>query len=248
MRFMGNNVNDADRVKIPLTPNRTVDVGGDMTLEWWMKASSGNNSGTCTTGTYQWVFGNIIIDRDIDGIGNNGDYGISLYGGRIAFGTSAGGTSNSMCSTNTVNDGQWHHVAVTRATSTGQMCIYIDGQNNSCITGPTGDLSYNDSRSTGMPNSDPFLVLGAEKHDYAAQGEGYHGWMDELRVSNTVRYTSNFTAPAQPQSIDSSTVALYNFDDGSGTTLTDLTGNNNGVVNVGGFPVGPLWDSLDRPF
>jgi hypothetical protein len=37
------------------------------------------------------------------------------------------------------------------------------------------------------------------------------------------------------------------FDEGSGTVLIDATGGNNGVVQVGGNPSGPVW-SADRPF
>ena len=46
-------------------------------------------------------------------------------------------------------------------------------------SGPTGDVSYRDGRSTTSPD-DPFLVIGAEKHDAGAAFPSYHGWIDEV--------------------------------------------------------------------
>jgi hypothetical protein len=151
-----------------------------------------------------------------------------------------------MCSTVAVNDGSWHHVAVTRSGATGTLTIYIDGVPSGSAAGPTGDVSYRDNRPTSAEN-DPFLVLGAEKHDAGPEYPSYHGLMDELRVSNTVRYTSSFARPLQLLSADAPTVALYRFDEGAGTVLIDATGGNDGVVQVGGNPSGPVW-STDRPF
>ena len=107
-------------------------------------------------------------------------------------------------------------------------------------------MSYRDARTTTFEN-DPFLVLGAEKHDDGPVFPSYSGLMDELRVSTTVRYTSSFARPLQLLVADAPTVALYRFDEGSGTVLTDVTGGNHGTVQVGGNPSGPVW-STDRPF
>ena len=90
-------------------------------------------------------------------------------------------------------------------------------------------------------------MLGAEKHDAGPEYPSYRGLMDELRVSTTVRYTTSFARPLQMLAADAFTVALYRFDEGSGTVLTDTTGNNPGTVQPGGTPSGPAW-STDRPF
>ena len=248
LRFFGNGTGGIDRVRIPLTPSKTVNVGGDLTIEWWMKTSGPLVNDSCGTSNDAWIYGNILIDRDVYGAGDYGDYGISLFGtggGTIAFGVSRGSTGTTLCSTIGVADGAWHHVAVTRSTSSGAMAIFIDGQQRGTRTGPTGQIAYREGRSSSAAN-DPYLVLGAEKHDAGAQFPSYRGWMDELRVSNTVRYTANFVAP-QALSRDASTVALYHFDEGTGTVLGDITGANPGTLRVGGSPVGPLW-STDVPF
>jgi hypothetical protein len=73
------------------------------------------------------------------------------------------------------------------------MQIFIDGVLDiSQTTSVTGDISYRDGRSTTWPN-DPFIVLGAEKHDYDnTQYPSYKVYLDELRISNIVRYTSSY--------------------------------------------------------
>jgi hypothetical protein len=86
LRFYGHGVSapDLDRVKIPLQTHRPVDVGGSFTIEFWLKAAAANNLGTVTTGNDGWITGNIILDRDVYGDGDSGDWGVALGRGRIA--------------------------------------------------------------------------------------------------------------------------------------------------------------------
>ncbi|MCS6910150.1 MAG: LamG domain-containing protein [Anaerolineales bacterium] len=261
LRFYGNGVNDIDRVKIPLgNPSRPVNVGGDFTLEFWLKADA-NNQGQATCGANDgWITGNILIDRDIFGALENGDYGLSLHRSgntrRIAFGVSNGNGGNTLCGNINVADGAWHHVAVTRNASTGQLRIFVDGVLDAQGSGPTGDISYQVGRATMYPNSDPFLVLGAEKHDAGSQYPSFSGWLDDVRLSNIIRYTGDFTRPAAPLTADANTVALYSLDGGpgnctSGSLITDSSGASggpsHGECRFGGSPAGPVWSS-DTPF
>lgn len=232
LQFNGSGIQDGDRIKIPVK-NTVANIGAtDITLEFWINATTSNNkSSSCTEGEDRWINGNIIIDRDIFNTPSFGDFGISLYGGRIAFGVHNGSTGMSICSTTSVADGQWHHVAVTRRLSDGMMSIFIDGVASRTFDGPNGNISYNNSR-TGAFTNDPFLVIGAEKHDYdPSTYPSYTGSFDEFRVSNTIRYTSNFTRPGAPFIADNSTVGLYHFDEtGTPTSILDTTGNVNGQV------------------
>ena len=184
-----------------------------------MKVAGPLDGGSCYSGESAWIYGNILLDRDVFGGGDNGDYGVSVFGGgTIAFGVTRGSNGNTVCSTVGVADGGWHHVAVTRSSSSGALAIYIDGRQRGTASGPTGDVSYRDGRSTSYPN-DPYLVIGAEKHDAGSQFPSYPGWLDELRVSRAVRYTGDFTPPRSPLGVDANTVALYHADEGSGTVL-----------------------------
>jgi hypothetical protein len=253
MRFYGHGTGDIDRVKIPIdAPEKPVDVGnGDFTIEFEMKANlSDNPLGTSAQAgaNDDWTLGHVIIDRDIFGAGDYGDFGISLCNGKIAFGVNNGSQSRTIIGNTNVANGVWHHIAVTRASSNGALRIYVDGNlDASSATGPTGNLSYRNGRSTSWPN-DPYLVLGAEKHDYNnTQYPSYNGHLDELRISNNLRYTgTSFSIPTMPFNTDANTVGLYHFDEGSGTVLLDASGftggPSNGQVKFGGSGTpGPVW-------
>jgi cysteine-rich repeat protein len=248
---------DIDRVKIPIdAPAVPADVGGDFTLEFWMKATTGDNgAGTCGAGGDGWIFGNIMFDRDVYGSGDFGDFGVSLFENAIGFGVAVGANSNTICGSTNVDDGAWHHVAVTRTSSSGALQLFVDGVSDGSGSGPTGNASYRDGRATTFP-ADPFLVIGAEKHDAGATYPSYSGFLDEVRLSNVVRYTTNFTPPSAVFNTDASTVALYHFEDGpagncaTGTSIVDSSGAaggpSNGTCRFGGTPAGPIF-SADVP-
>ena len=80
-----------------------------------MKAKqSDNTSAACSPTADGWISGNIIVDRDIYGEGDYGDYGISIAGGKVSFGISLSSFGVGICSTASVLDDNWHHIAVTR--------------------------------------------------------------------------------------------------------------------------------------
>ncbi|MCE2789723.1 MAG: glycosyl hydrolase family 18 protein [Saprospiraceae bacterium] len=243
---------DIDRVVIPIdNPNRPVDVGNDFTLEFWMKAQPGDNTASaCSPG--QWYTGNILVDRDVFGDGDHGDYGVALCDRRLVVGVQRGNLTHSGVSGSVVvDDGVWHHVAITRQATNGGVSLYIDGvlDATSATGASTGDISYRDGRPTTYPD-DPTLVLGAEKQDLAGSLH-FKGRMDEFRISSGLRYASSFTKPWKPFNTDNATKGLYHFDEGSGTTLTDFSnasgGPSTGTIQYGSGTAGPYW-TYDTPF
>ena len=269
LRFFGNGINapDQDRAKILIDnvanndPGPPADIGStDFAIEWWMKAAAADNLAPAVTcgSNVNWIYGNIIFDRDRFNQGRK--FGISVAGGKIVFGaTVTGGSDYTVCSSAMVLDNIWHHVAVQRNAANGQMAIYVDGVLSGSGTGPAGDISYPDDGipcgnccNGGSCNfSDPYIVLGAEKHDAGADYPSYNGHLDELRLSDTLRYSGNFTPPTAAFVPDARTMALYHFDEGAGTTIDDDSsapgGPSDGFLNVGGNPPGPAWVA-DSPF
>jgi hypothetical protein len=264
VRFFGNGVAapTLDRVTFPIdTPPSPADVGaGDLTLELWLRALPGSVSSTtaCSTAGDSWINGNIVLDRDVFGAGDHGDYGLSLMqGGVVAFGVDNGTTGAGICGSTALDDGKWHHLAVTRRRNAGdgrpagEIRLFVDGvEDATAVDGPDGDISYRDGRASGFP-WDPFLVLGAEKHDAGAAFPSFAGWADELRISTALRYATNFTRPAAPFEADATTAGLWSFDEGAGTVVCDRSqaaaGPTDGEVRVGGNPAGPVF-SLSTPF
>ncbi|WP_376792339.1 DUF4832 domain-containing protein [Thermoflexus sp.] len=257
LRFYGTGSGDIDRVKIPMSNtlgiSLPVNIGAtDFTIEFWLRFTSGeNNSGPCVEGEDTWIYGNILFDRDIFDTPDYGDFGISLYGGRIAFGVHNGSSGYTICGNTTLTPDQWHHIAVTRRTN-GEMRIFVGGVLDREYNGPAGDISYRVGRNVAWPN-EPYLVIGAEKHDYDPNTyPSFSGWLDEVRISNIVRYTTNFTPPDAPFTPDASTVGLYRFDEGSGTTVLDSSGApdgpSHGERRVGGPNNGPTYDGVIKRF
>lgn len=262
LRFFGNGVNDIDRVKILIddadgsaaTPGPPVDVGAtDFTIEFWMRAfANENNAPPNFCGS--WTTGNMILDRDRFGLDRK--FGLSMAGGIITFGLAGDGTSDEeVCGTTRVDDGVWHHVAVTRVRATGAIAVFIDGVREGFLPdGPGGDVSFPDEADCEFdpcPNSNHFLVLGAEKHDVGPEAPSFSGWLDELRISTTIRYTGDFAPPNRRFVADAQTVGLYHFDEGTGTIVHDQSGApdgpSDGFLSVGGNPTGPIWVVSDAP-
>lgn len=243
---------DIDRVVIPLdAPERPVDVGGNFTIEFWMKANPGDNQAQACNPD-QWYYGNVMIDRDVFGDGDHGDYGIVICDHRIVIGVQLGSMPHGGVIGNTIiDDGNWHHIAVTRNATNGGIWLFVDGllDASDASSASDSDISYRNNRETNYPD-DPTLVFGAEKHDYSGSLY-YKGKLDEFRISDYIRYTGNFTKPSLPFFTDGETVGLYNFDEGGGNVLNDNSGASggpsNGTILYGGSPVGPKW-SFDNPF
>jgi hypothetical protein len=273
IRFFGNGGGDIDRIKIRIDPpGRPADIGaGDFTIEFWIKGSAANNTNTvrCGAGVYGWIDGNIVLDRDRFDLPRV--FGLSLGvrsggGSRIAFGANVDNMRLAThCGNRNVLDGQWHHVAVTRSFG-GEIRLFVDGiEDGSPTTGVGGDLSY---PNNAPPNNrcgggsatcvnDPFIVLGAEKHDAFPGQLAFDGLIDELRLSTNLRYSGNFTPSTTPFSSDANTAALYHFEEATtgnctdGTVIADEAGGlSPGECFFGSFQAatpGPVWSS-DSPF
>ncbi len=200
-----------------------------------------------------WIHGNILFDRDRYDLGRK--FGVSISGGRVLFGvTGEVGDDRTINGRSIVADGRWHHVAVQRRVTDGRLTIYVDGRLEGEALGPKGDVSYPDDgiplNRCGGPcvKSDPYFVIGAEKHDSGGGWPGYGGFLDEVRVSSTVRYAANFRRPTTRFEPDAHTVALWHFDEGQGTTLVDSSTNaTHGELQIGGERRTPRWMTSDAP-
>jgi hypothetical protein len=253
LRFHANTSADVDQVKVPIDPHVAADVGRDVTIEFWIKSEAGSNTtATCQAGSDGWTYGNTILDRDVSGDGDFGEYGVSLSGGRIAFGVGRAGRSQTICGLIDVADGRWHHVALTRRALDGQMRVYVDGTESGQGVGPAGDISYRDGRPTAA-SQDPYLVVGAAKQDTTEFRPGFSGWLDDLRISSKMRYTVPFDRPDSPFTPDAETALLLHFDEGPAgpcaSTVLDTSGRGvHGQCRHGGDATpGPAY-ATDVPF
>jgi hypothetical protein len=105
--------------------------------------------------------------------------------------------------------GQWYHIALVNNAGTAQ--LYVNGT----ATGTTTALSG----SFGISTSD--LQVGAGAGAYSL-----NGWMDEVRISNTARYTTTFTPSTTPFVNDANTLLLVHAD---GTDASTVFRDDNGA-------------------
>ncbi|MDA8018402.1 MAG: LamG domain-containing protein [Thermoanaerobaculia bacterium] len=214
LRFYGTGVGppgQQDRILLPLDDNvpgassTPIDVGGSsFTLEIWLRGNLGDNATSDAGGdmeltSYDWIEGNILLDRDV-WCGTANAFGASLAGGLVRFGIDSGDTGfSNITIEGSVNvlDGAWHHIALVRDVVEGSLAIFIDGVEDfrSAPGWSTVDLSYPDDGVPVTGNCDTgqltpygwYLVVAAEKHDAGAQYPSFNGYLDELRIWNVAR-------------------------------------------------------------
>ncbi len=227
LEFYGHDqLNKPGIVKIPRTSVLASIGSSAFTIEWFMKSiPEKNTSPACVTGTDNWLKGNIIIDAtQTEGIPDKGGFGVSLSGGAIAFGVEDNSQKYTICGNAQINDGNWHHIAITRVATNGLMSIFIDGQLDFQFFGPSGDISYNISRVPAN-ELDPYIVIGGKKSDPDNQFTAFAGAIDEMKISIIKLYSFNYTVPNSPFIPDNNTLVLYHFDDCPGSTVKDDTSN-----------------------
>lgn len=233
-------------------PPIDVGAGDDFTVDLWIRLHPGQNaSGPIACGANDsWTQGNIVLDRRrIGGAG----FGISVAGGRIAFGVTGPALDHlTLCGTTDLADGAWHLITIERnrwdgISPDGFTWLFVDGRLDASGAGPGGDLSYPDSAAALSP-ADPYLVLGADKYNV---GLPFAGWLDEIRFSNILRSRADFSLPTAPFANDANTLALFRLDEGGDNVVYDTSGFAGGPTGAqripDGIPAGPAW-SLENPF
>lgn len=199
---------------VKVNDNDLLDLTTVGTLEAWYKINSATVGDytaivskydpTTTVATY-------TIDHDSTGTKVRGFIG--LNGGTYTIVTSS-------VAYTAADVGRWIHVAFTW-TNGGTAYLFKDG-----VQVGNAALSHNSAATTGN------LFFGAGAGSGGVNLYNYlTGGIDEVRISNSQRYTAAFT-PTRRFATDSTTVGLWHFDEGTGTTAADSSGNTlTGTVN-----------------
>ncbi|MBM4118200.1 LamG domain-containing protein [bacterium] len=243
LRFHGTGAGQQDRARIAIDDNAPgpdasapCDLGaGDFTVEFWLRGRLIDNATSGWGGGESWgddwIYGNVVVDRDI-WADNQQDWGISLAGGRVRFGTGrapAGADSpNTIEGETLLLDDAWHHVACVRDAATGLKSIVVDGLLDwqSSPGASTDDISYpNGGVANPVTPWGPYIVLGAEKHDAGAGFPSFNGYLDELRLWTRALAPAELAAIAD-RVIDPASAGLvgyYRFEEGAGTAIADAS-------------------------
>ena len=94
------------------------------------------------------------------------------WGGNQQLTVDLGTSSPAVTTTGVVADNNWHKIDVTMDNNTQAVAIYVDGVLNNSAIAPTSAAATNHDLSIGQ---------------YGGGGYYYHGLIDELEISNTVR-------------------------------------------------------------
>jgi hypothetical protein len=174
---------------------------GDLTIEGWIRLNGNQNT------------------KQIMGVGTAGSPGrsasiflggtqkVEAYWSNSGTGATAYNAGNTVVTANT-----WHHIAMVKSGTNVQ--IYLNG---------VADGGGQVGTASGSAYAGQSIFIGA---DTIYQ---FSGWLDEIRFSNTARYTANFTAPTAPFQNDANTLLLLHMD---GTDASTVFIDDNGKTPI----------------
>jgi hypothetical protein len=164
----------------------------DFTFDMWVRFSALPQTGNSLVFMQQYQDpGNVIIA----GLANVSNTQEATFYSKIDGG-SAHFTSGPIP---IISTGVWYHVAWVRLN--GTVTIYWNGENVASV--PDNDT---------IPQLNTPMQFGSYPQLY--------GWLDEIRISNVARWTTNFTPPTTPHHRDNNTVLLLHFNDPDGARST----------------------------
>nr|NQU89573.1 VCBS repeat-containing protein [Bacteroidota bacterium] len=145
-----------------------------------------------------------------------------------------GGTGGGMPVGTGAEDGNWHHIAMTWKQNTPDGFVsYLDGE----------IIGQRTSSNTPLPNINSNVFFGS----YIGASEFIMGSLDEIRVWNVARDSlqirENMYLPLTDT--ENGLIAYWQFNDGTGITLTDIVGGNTGTLHYMG---GVDWIESTIPF
>ena len=202
---------DIDYLRIDSAYNQYFSLTGDFTVELWAYKNTHTNINN-SSGSEQKQ---LLVSNW--GPGNNAFYLSFFSSTQLAVYLNSDfttGVTNSLTVNYTASLNTWTHYAVVRSGTT--ITIYANGSS-------LGNYTY-----SGAINLQEDWAFGANAVPSDPK-QFFKGQLDEIRISDTARYTSNFTPTTTAFTNDSNTLLLLHCDgtDGSTTFLDD-------AVDIGG--------------
>ena len=216
LKFDGTN----DYVSVPHVSSLNFGTSTNFTIEAWilLDGAVGDYAGIAAKGevdinTGEWYGYQLVI------VGQK-------IAGEIKSPNGFLGTFNGLIGTSSLLDYKWHHVAMSVNRSTGNVKLYVDGKIETDVT--------NTDAIGGDLNNNAALLIGSERD----KNRYINGLIDEVRLWNVVRTEAEIKANMFKEiGTHTNLKSYYKMSDGSGTSLTDNSGNS----NTGALTNGPVW-------
>jgi len=162
---------------------------GDFTIDMWLMA----------TGLASNYYSNGILTQYVD---NNNKWGIHLYNNagtrELTFGVYSANSSPkiSLVANWAISTSTWYHLALVR--SGNDFKFFIDGQ----------QLGSTLTDSDSIPDLAAVMRIGWWYS--GSSNQRWQGYIENFRISDVARWTSNFSVPTGPTQSDSNTLLLIN--------------------------------------
>jgi hypothetical protein len=192
-----------------------LDMSSNFTVELWFNQSTGS------TGLAPW-----LLNKDNSTSLAASNYQVWMNIAQYLFVTIGNGTvSQSIGSTSIIQANTWYHVAFT-----------ADGTNLKLYINGVLENSTNQN-TTPAPNSQP-LLIGARRTSML--GNRFDGTIDEVAIYSRAKSADEIAADANifhwdwgPIAMNNNLSAAWHFDEGSGNSSQDISGNQN-MINFTG--------------
>jgi len=220
-KFNGGLQFTGDYESMDVNDSNSLDISGSLTVELWFKKFSG-------TGVYAWL----VNKCNYSGTYTTTNYAVWIDGpsNKLRAGIANGTVAQNVTSTSAVQPNTSYHVAFTADGTT--LKLYING---------VLDNSSSQSMNPGPNNNN--LTFGAL---YRQGGFYFNGTIDEVAIYSRAKSAEEIAADANffhwdwgPIAMNRNISAAWHFDEGSGTTISDSSGNGNtgSFSTTGSFPV-----------
>ncbi|MCP4868045.1 MAG: LamG domain-containing protein [Proteobacteria bacterium] len=191
--------------------------GGDFTVEAWLRPDTFSPDAA------------VVSKRDP---GSDNGWHLAVNSDGEPFFQVSIGANPLVTAESALTLGQWHHVALVYEASSGIGTFFVDGQPDS-----SGTLPSPNAAATAD------LLIGG---DGAGLGDAWDGLIDDVRLSSVARYGITFI-PDTSLGSDADTLALWGFEEGSGSTVHDGSLNGHDGFMIGGSFSSDSTCTLDLP-
>ena len=181
-------------------PTAQTGMGTNFTIEFWYYPY------TVSTSWSQNGIGNLLDADSLSGYTTEDWWMVTQTNADLAFWSSGSGSPVTIKTWSSVlKIDRWHHVMITGDGTNVEM--FVNG-----VSQGTGSFTY----GTGTGTRD--LHIGYQTN---ANARYFRGLMSDVRLSDTVRETADFTPPAAPLTSDGNTTELFQFNEAA---CGDVTG------------------------